>query len=83
MQALQITQNVVLLIKSAEEPRWWIIKDAHASNGFSAALFDRTSRALAKEDVKGGYCYVVQEYVERPLLLDGDRKFEMRQCALD
>ena len=26
---------------SCTEPRWWIIKDAHASNGFSSTLFDR------------------------------------------
>jgi len=63
---------------SCDEPRWWIIKDAHASNGFSAALLDRTARALTKKDVAGGYCYVVQEYVDRPMLIDG-RKFEMRQ----
>ena len=64
-----------------DEPRWWIIKDAHSSNGFSAALFDRSVRPLHKTDVSGGYCYVVQEYVERPLLVDG-RKFEMRQYVL-
>lgn len=66
---------------SCTEPRWWIIKDAHASNGFSASLFDRTVRRLVKKDVAGGYCYVVQEYVERPMLCDG-RKFEMRQYVL-
>ena len=64
-----------------EDPRMWIIKDAHASNGFSASLFDRAQRPLVKKDVAGGYCYVVQEYVERPLLIDG-RKFEMRQYML-
>ena len=66
---------------ACDEPRWWIIKDAHASNGFSAALFDRSARPLVKKDVPGGYCYVVQEYVERPMLIDG-RKFEMRQYML-
>lgn len=63
------------------EPRWWIVKDAHSSNGFSAALFDRAKRPLAKEDVSGGYCYVLQEYVERPLTIEG-RKFELRQYVL-
>ena len=63
------------------EPRMWILKDAHASNGFSAALFDRSVRPLVKKDVAGGYCYVLQEYVERPMLIDG-RKFEMRQYML-
>ena len=66
---------------NCSEPRWWIIKDAHASNGFSAALFDRNARSIVKKDVAGGYCYVVQEYVERPMLVDG-RKFEMRQYVL-
>lgn len=64
-----------------DEPRWWIVKDAHASNGFSAALFDREARPLEKQDLPGGYCYVVQEYVARPALLDG-RKFELRQYVL-
>ena len=45
---------------ACQEPRWWIIKDAHSSNGFSAALFDRTARELDKTDVEGGYCYVIQ-----------------------
>jgi hypothetical protein len=66
---------------ACEEPRWWIVKDAHASNGFSAALFDRAARPLCKQDVSGGYCYVVQEYVDRPMLIGG-RKFEMRQYVL-
>lgn len=61
--------------------RRWIIKDAHSSNGFSAALFDRLSRPLEPTDVPGGYCYVVQQYVDRPLLLGG-RKFELRQYVL-
>ena len=63
------------------EPHWWIVKDAHSSNGFSAALLDRRARPLRKKDVAGGYCYVVQEYVDAPLLLDG-RKFELRQYVL-
>ena len=49
--------------------------------GFSTALFDRTTRPLERGDVPGGYCYVVQEYVDRPFLLDG-RKFELRQYVL-
>jgi len=66
---------------SCTDPRWWIVKDAHTSNGFSAALFDRHARELSKKDVAGGYCYVIQEYVHRPYLLR-DRKFEMRQYVL-
>ena len=66
---------------SCAEPHWWIVKDAHSSNGFSAALLDRRARPLRKKDVAGGYCYVVQEYVDAPLLLDG-RKFELRQYVL-
>ena len=49
--------------------------------GFSAALFDRLSRPLEPTDVPGGYCYVLQQYVDRPLLLGG-RKFELRQYVL-
>lgn len=60
------------------DPRWWIVKDAHQGTGFSAALLERTQRALEKKDVAAGHCYVVQEYVDRPMLVEG-RKFELCQ----
>ncbi|CAM9807797.1 unnamed protein product, partial [Heterosigma akashiwo] len=74
--------------RGEEEDNVWILKPTKGSKGrdivcmndFNQILSFLEEQRLASGPVAD--CWVVQKYIERPLLLPGDRKFDMRCWVL-
>lgn len=70
-------------LNGAEPKNVWIVKPAGMSRGRGIRVFDDLSNLLAYTDVENHKesQWVVQKYIENPLLLSG-RKFDIRQWVL-
>lgn len=62
----------------------WIMKPSDGCKGHNIQVRDNLDDILSWLEVqpKGSISYVVQRYIERPLLLHGGRKFDMRWWVL-
>lgn len=56
---------------------WWIVKPAGVSRGTGIKIETDAHRIASNK-----YGKIVQKYIERPLLLDCGRKFDIRQWVL-
>ena len=62
----------------------WILKPSDGGKGKKILVMDDLEKILAHidEQPKGSIAWVVQRYIERPLLLEGGRKFDIRCWVL-
>ncbi|XP_065832819.1 tubulin--tyrosine ligase-like [Oscarella lobularis] len=59
----------------------WIVKSSCGAKGLGMLITDSVEKAIDFVDSQG-QLHVVQKYIENPLLLDGDRKFDIRVWVL-
>ena len=90
LAAEALAERAAMLRREEEEDggkrRRWIVKPSSGCGGQGIAIAEGAAEAAAAVDsLEGGTArtvYVAQEYLGRPLLLGGGRKFDVRAWAL-
>lgn len=74
-------QEVSQLVKKWKDIKYWIKKPSSSSRGEGISIVS-SSDSLPPSEIDKTLNYVFQQYIERPLLINGRHKFDVRLYAL-